>query len=184
MSSEQHYDTIIIGSGIGGLTCASYLAQQQGKKVLIAGNGGSAADAQHIAAELVGRFQMNRGAFPAIALTTDTSILTAVGNDFGFDQIFVRQVEALKNPGDIFIGISTSGNSRNLIKTVELCRDESIKSIGFLGNGGGELGRLVDLPIVVNSMNTARIQEAHITISHILCELVENSIYGDKDQNP
>ena len=157
-------------------------AIQKQKKILLAGNGGSAADAQHIAAEFVGRFQRNRRALPAIALTTDTSILTAIGNDFGFEKIFSRQVEALNSPGDIFLAISTSGNSQNLIEAVKVCKDSAVKSIGLLGSDGGKLRDWVDLPIIVKSQSTARVQEVHITIAHILCELIEMAL--DEEVNP
>lgn len=149
-------------------------AFRSGNKVLLAGNGGSAADAQHIAAEFVGRFRRERPSLPAIALTTDTSILTAVGNDYGFDRVFARQLEALLCPGDIFLALSTSGNSENLVSSAEFCREHSCKSIGLLGNAGGQLAPLLDLPIIVPSSHTARIQEVHITLGHIVCELVEN----------
>lgn len=149
-------------------------AFRTGNKVLIAGNGGSAADAQHIAAEFMGRFRKERPSLPAIALTTDTSILTAVGNDYGFDRVFARQLEGLVKKGDIFLAISTSGNSKNIVEAVKICRENSCKVIGFLGNEGGELARIVDLPIIVPSSHTARIQEAHITLGHIICEIVED----------
>lgn len=148
-----------------------------GNKVLFAGNGGSAADAQHLAAEFIGRFSKERPSLPAIALTTDTSILTALGNDYGFDKIFSRQIEGLVRQGDVFIAISTSGNSKNVIEAVEVCRKKSCKTVGFLGNNGGVLAEILDLPIIIESSNTARIQEVHITIGHIICELVENSLF-------
>ena len=151
-------------------------ALNNGNKILFAGNGGSAADAQHLAAEFVGRFRRNRPPFSAIALTTDTSVLTAVGNDYGFDQIFSRQVEALIRENDVFFPISTSGNSDNLVEAVKVCRKISCKTVALLGNDGGRLGEIVDLPIVVDSRHTARIQEVHITIGHIICELVENGL--------
>ncbi|MFQ5728759.1 MAG: SIS domain-containing protein [Waddliaceae bacterium] len=146
---------------------------ESGNKILFAGNGGSASDAQHLAAEFIGRFSRERRSLPAIALTTDTSILTALGNDYGFDKIFSRQVEGLAKEGDLFIGISTSGNSGNLMAAVEECKVKTCKTIGFLGRDGGKLGKMVDLPIVVESKNTARIQEFHIMMGHILCDLVE-----------
>lgn len=151
-----------------------------GNKILIAGNGGSAADAQHIAAEFIGRFRKERQSLPAIALTTDTSILTALGNDYGFDKVFARQLEGLIKEGDIFLAISTSGSSKNIVEAVKLCRENSCKVIGLLGNEGGELGRMVDLPIIVPSSHTARIQEAHITLGHIICELVEDAVFNLK----
>jgi D-sedoheptulose 7-phosphate isomerase len=144
------------------------------------GNGGSAADAQHFAAEMVGRFLMERKALPAIALTTDTSILTAVGNDYGFDEIFTRQVEALANPGDILIGISTSGNSLNVKRALEAGKHIGVKTIGLLGRNGGEIGPIVDSNLTVPSFETPRIQEAHLIIIHILCDLIEKGLFGAK----
>jgi D-sedoheptulose 7-phosphate isomerase len=151
-----------------------------GKKLLLCGNGGSAADCQHIAAEFVIRLsrEINRPALPAIALTTDTSNLTAGGNDIGFDNVFARNIEALGNDGDILLCISTSGNSVNLIKAVEKAKSKGVKTIGFLGGNGGKLKSMVGLPIIVPSENTQRIQETHITIAHIICELVEQDLYG------
>lgn len=144
-----------------------------GGKILLFGNGGSAADAQHIAAEFVGRFVLDRQALPAIALTTDTSILTAIGNDYGFERVFARQVEALGRANDVAIGISTSGNSSNVLAGLKQAAKQKLKTIGLAGNDGGALSKCVDIPIVVSSANTARVQECHITIGHILCELAE-----------
>jgi D-sedoheptulose 7-phosphate isomerase len=149
-----------------------------GGKVLLFGNGGSAADAQHLAAELVGRFVLERNPLPGIALTTDSSILTAVGNDYGFDQVFVRQVLALGRPKDVAIGISTSGNSPNVIKAVQAAAGRGLRTIGFAGRDGGALANAVEIAITVPSMNTARIQECHIAVGHVLCELVENELFG------
>jgi D-sedoheptulose 7-phosphate isomerase len=162
--------------------CARMLvdALKGGHKLLIMGNGGSAADAQHFAAEMVGRFLMERKALPAIALTTDTSILTAVGNDYGFDEIFTRQVEALANPGDILIGISTSGNSLNIKRALETGKDIGAKTMGLLGRDGGEIGPIVDFNLTVPSPETPRIQEAHLIIIHILCDLIEKGLFGLK----
>jgi D-sedoheptulose 7-phosphate isomerase len=147
-----------------------------GGKLLLFGNGGSAADAQHLAAEFVGRFRIERQALPAIALTTDSSILTAVGNDYGFDQIFARQVQALGRPGDVAIGISTSGNSPNVTSAITQAAKQELKTIGLVGKDGGALAKCVDISITVASTNVAMIQECHITIGHILCELVENEL--------
>ena len=157
-------------------------AFRNGNKLLLCGNGGSAADCQHIAAELVIRLshKINRPALPAIALTTDTSNLTAGGNDIGFENVFARSVEGLGQKGDILITISTSGNSPNLIKAVEMAKSKVIKTIGFLGGSGGKLKSLVDLPIIIPSSNVQRIQEGHITVAHIICELVEEELYGKK----
>lgn len=144
-----------------------------GNKVLLFGNGGSAADAQHIAAEFTGRFVKERRSLPAIALTTDTSALTAIGNDYGFERIFERQVEGLANSGDILIGISTSGNSHNVILALEKGRQSGCKTIGLTGRDGGKMNNYCDLNIVVPSDITARIQEMHILIGHILCTAVD-----------
>jgi D-sedoheptulose 7-phosphate isomerase len=162
--------------------CARMLvdALKGSHKLLIMGNGGSAADAQHFAAEMVGRFLMERKALPAIALTTDTSILTAVGNDYGFDEIFKRQVEALAGPGDVLIGISTSGNSLNIKRAFEAGKKIGAGTIGLLGRNGGEIGPMVDLNLTVPSFETPRIQETHLIIIHILCDLVEKGLFGLK----
>ncbi len=151
-----------------------------GKKLLLCGNGGSAADCQHIATEFVIRLSHNlqRPAMPAIAITTDTSNLTAGGNDIGFENVFARTIEGLGNEGDVLIAISTSGNSPNILKAVEMAHQKKMKVIGFLGGSGGKLKPMVDLPIVIPSSNTQRIQEGHITIAHIICELVENELFG------
>jgi D-sedoheptulose 7-phosphate isomerase len=147
-----------------------------GGKALFMGNGGSAADAQHIAAELVGRYKMERKAFPAIALTTDPSIVTAVANDYGAGHIFTRQVEALAQKGDCVVGISTSGNSANVVDAITLAHERGCFTIGLLGNDGGALKTMVDIPIVVDSKDTPRIQECHILIGHIICDLVERGM--------
>ena len=147
-----------------------------GNKILICGNGGSAADAQHIAAEIVGRYKTERKGLPAIALTTDSSILTAVGNDFGFECLFSRQLEALGEKGDVLTVISTSGNSQNLISCITAARDKDIKVVALLGNDGGEIVSLADISIVVESNITARIQEAHILIGHTICGGVEQRL--------
>ncbi len=155
-------------------------AYKNGKKLLLCGNGGSAADCQHIATELMIRLNhnINRPALAAVALTTDTSNLTAGGNDIGYENVFARNVEGLGGSGDILLAISTSGNSPNVIKAVETAHSKGMKVIGFLGGSGGKLKAIVDLPVVVPSANTQRIQEGHITIAHILCELTENELYG------
>lgn len=148
-------------------------AWRQGGRLLVCGNGGSAADSQHIVAELVGRFMAERRGYPAMALTTDTSILTAVGNDYGFQRIFARQVEALGRPGDVLLVISTSGNSGNCIEAVAAAREGALKIHGFLGGDGGKLVSLVDGALVVPDSSTPHIQEVHITMGHLLCQLVE-----------
>lgn len=150
-----------------------FAALDSGKKVLICGNGGSAADAQHIAAEFVGRFERERRALPSIALTTDTSALTAIGNDYGFERLFARQVEALAQPGDVLIGISTSGNSPNVIAAMMTARAIGCKTIGLTGETGKKLAGISDAAILVPATRTARIQEAHIFIGHVWCEIVE-----------
>jgi D-sedoheptulose 7-phosphate isomerase len=155
-------------------------ALQSGKKILVMGNGGSAADAQHMAAEFVGRFLLERKALPAIALTTDTSILTAVGNDYGFDEIFKRQVEALARPGDVVIGISTSGHSNNVFHALTAANEIGCKTIGLLGRDGGNIAGIVDVNLTVPVQETPRIQEAHLTIIHILCDLVERNLVGGR----
>ena len=149
-----------------------------GGKLVLFGNGGSAADAQHVAAELVNRFLMDRDALAAIALTTDTSILTSVCNDADFDQVFSRQVRALVQRGDVVVGISTSGNSPNVINGVIAAREKGATTVGFTGRGGGELKDLVDVCCWVPSDCTPRIQEAHITVWHALCEVVEKEMFG------
>lgn len=146
---------------------------KDGGKLVFMGNGGSAADSQHIAAELVGRFKRERRGLPAIALTTDTSILTAVGNDYGYENIFSRQVEALCGPKDVLIGISTSGNSGNVVRAVETGKQMGVFCVGLLGGSGGKLAALCDFSMVAPVAETARVQELHILIGHILCELLE-----------
>ena len=153
-------------------------AIKTGGKILIFGNGGSAADAQHIAAQLVNRLNYDRPPIAAIALTTDTSILTSVGNDSSFEDLFARQVVALGRKGDVAIAISTSGNSANVLRAVEAAREIGIKTIALAGRDGGKLASATDLALVVASNATQRIQETHITVAHILCELVEDAFYG------
>lgn len=152
---------------------------KSGNKLLLCGNGGSAADAQHIATELVIRLNshLQRPALPAFAITTDTSNITAGGNDIGFENVFARNVEGLGKKGDILLAISTSGNSPNIIKAVEMAKLKDMKVIAFLGNNGGKLKEMVDLPIVIPASNTQRIQEGHITVAHIICESVENLLF-------
>ncbi len=155
-------------------------AYKSGNKLLLCGNGGSAADCQHIATELMIRLNhhIQRPALPAIALTTDTSNLTAGGNDIGFENVFARNVEGLGNAEDILLAISTSGNSPNIVKAVHAAHNKKLSVIGFLGGNGGKLKELVDLPIIIPSSNVQRIQEGHITVAHIICELVEDKLYG------
>ncbi len=159
---------------------AFYGALLKGKKILLIGNGGSAADAQHIAAEFVVRLKNNRSAYPAIALTTDTSILTACGNDFGYEHVFKRQIEALGEKGDILVALSTSGNSVNVIEGIKEAKKKGIKIIGFTGKGGGKMKKNCDILIDIKSDNTMRIQESHITFLHIICDLVEKKLTREK----
>jgi len=155
-------------------------ALEAGGKVLLFGNGGSAADAQHLAAELVGRLQRERRALPAIALTTDTSALTAIANDYGYDEVFARQIRALGRKGDVAVAISTSGNSPGVLKAVAACRELGVRTIGLTGGSGGQLVDAVECPLVVSSStDTQRIQETHILIGHVLCELVDEH-FGDE----
>jgi D-sedoheptulose 7-phosphate isomerase len=154
-------------------------ALQAGGKLLIFGNGGSAADAQHIAAELVNRLTYDRPPIAALALTTDTSILTSVGNDTSFDELFERQLQALGRAGDVVLAISTSGNSPNVLRAVTAARELNIKVVALAGRSGGKLAPLSDVALVVEADNTQHIQETHITIGHILCELIQDAIYGD-----
>jgi len=151
----------------------------QGGKILICGNGGSAADAQHFAAELVGRFERERKGLPAIALTTDTSCLTAIANDYGFERVFARQVEALATPEDVLIGISTSGNSENVLQAIKAAKKIGCFACGLTGRDGGTIAGEVDLNINVPVQRTARVQEAHLTILHIVCELIEADLTSD-----
>jgi D-sedoheptulose 7-phosphate isomerase len=151
---------------------------REGGKVLAFGNGGSAADAQHLAAELVGRFRRERAAWPALALSTDTSVLTAVGNDLGYENVFRRQVDAHGRPGDVAIGITTSGRSPNVLAALRLARDRGLVTIGLTGNGGGEATALVDHLIDVPHRETARIQEVHAVVVHVLCQVVEDELAG------
>ncbi|EJF8901236.1 D-sedoheptulose 7-phosphate isomerase [Campylobacter coli] len=153
-------------------------AYKNGNKTLLAGNGGSAADAQHIAGEFVSRFYFDRPGIASIALTTDTSILTAIGNDYGYENLFARQVQAQGVKGDVFIGISTSGNSKNILKALEICKEKGILSIGLTGASGGAMNEFCDYCIKVPSTCTPRIQEAHILIGHIICAIVEEELFG------
>ncbi len=154
-------------------------AYRRKNKVILFGNGGSAADAQHIAGELVNRLHLEREALPAIALNTDSSVLTSIANDYDYSRIFARQVEALANKGDVVIGISTSGSSSNVIEAVKTAKEKGAKTVGFTGNKGGKLAELVDFVISVPSDETPRVQECHITIFHIICCLVERELFGN-----
>jgi D-sedoheptulose 7-phosphate isomerase len=152
-------------------------AFKAGNKVLLFGNGGSAADAQHIAAEFVNRFLIERPPLPAMALTTDTSILTSISNDYGYADSFSKQIKALGKEGDVAIGISTSGSAANVIKAIKVAKEMGLKTVGLTGMGGGDLAKIADLAIVVDSQITPRIQEVHITIGHVLCEMVDRILF-------
>ena len=165
--SEGYFDTAAqVSSAIADCILA-------GNKIILAGNGGSAADAQHFAAEIVGRFMLERKALPALSLCVDPSVMTSIGNDYGYDAVFKRQLSGLGNAGDVFVAISTSGNSRNLIQAVETAGNMNIKTIGLLGNSGGILKELCDYALVVPSDETPRIQEIHTFSVHVLCEYIE-----------
>ncbi len=154
---------------------------KEGGKIILFGNGGSAADAQHIAAELMGRFAAQRPSLPAIALTANTSTLTAIGNDFGYEYIFSRQVEGIARRGDLVIGISTSGKSPNVLRGIQAAKQMGIKTVAFAGGNGGPVGKESDLSFIVPSHNTQRIQETHIMAGHILCELIEHQLYDSRE---
>ena len=174
LADESIADTL---ATIGELTAN---AMRSGHKLLVAGNGGSAADAQHLVAEFVVRLTVNRPALRAIALTVDSSILTASGNDFGFDTIFARQIEALGQPGDVFLGISTSGNSPNILNALHQARKQDLTTIGFSGSGGGKMRDLCDHNIVIPSTITMNIQESHLALEHIFCMLTECFLFEKK----
>jgi D-sedoheptulose 7-phosphate isomerase len=152
---------------------------RRGHKVLFFGNGGSAADAQHLAAELVARFGPDRSALPGISLSTDTSILTAVGNDYGYEQVFARQIEALGQPGDATIGISTSGNSPSVLRALDTARSRGLFTVGFTGESGGKMNERTDILFRVPSTQTPRIQETHLLLGHILCDLIDRELFPD-----
>ena len=170
-TSQATFESIGHSVEVAAKLCIDCL--NNGNKILLFGNGGSAADAQHIAAELVSRYKAERKGLAAIALTTDTSALTAIGNDYGYDRVFDRQVEALANTGDVAIGISTGGSSANVINALKLAKNLGCKTIGFSGRGGGEMNELCDINIVVPAQDTARIQEMHIVIGHTICHLID-----------
>ena len=149
---------------------------RKGKKIILFGNGGSAADAQHIAAELTGRYKTERRGLPGIALTTDTSALTAIGNDYGYDRVFDRQIEAIASKGDLVLGISTSGNSPNVINALKLAKEMGCSTLGFSGRDGGQMNKFCDLNLIVPSKNTPRIQEMHILFGHTICQVIDNEL--------
>ena len=179
---EKHIETIKklrdSKSTIEKIALLFIAALKNGNKIIFFGNGGSAADAQHLSAELVGRFKKKkRRPLASIALNTNTSIITAVGNDFGFKDIFSHQIDALAKKGDIAVGISTSGSSENVVSAILKAKENGITTVGFLGRDGGQLINYVDIPLLVNSNDTARIQETHILAGHIICEIVDNEIF-------
>jgi len=163
---------------VGRVASAAVKVYRSGHKIMLAGNGGSAADAQHIAGELVNRFRFNRPALPAIALSTDTSVMTSIANDSSFDSIFFRQVQAHGAKGDMFIGISTSGNSTNILKALKQCRAMKITTVGFTGQKRSKMTKLCDYCLAIPSSDTPRVQEAHIMVGHILCDIIEKSLFN------
>ena len=175
-SSEVIKNSRILSSKIEEAISAIISCIKNGNKIILFGNGGSAADAQHIAAEFVGRFLKERSSFPAISLTTDSSIITSIANDYSFDVIFSRQCESLVSNGDVIIAISTSGKSSNVTNGLKISKEKGAVTIGLLGNNGGEIKDFVDIPIIINSKSTPRIQEAHRTIYHVICDLVEREL--------
>ena len=175
---QRVLDDSDIAATISSAAAITSAAMKQGNKLIVAGNGGSAADSQHLVAEFVSRLTVDRPALPAIALTVDTSILTAIGNDYAYDNVFERQLEAVGRSGDVFLALSTSGNSKNVIKGLHQARRMGIVTLGFSGNGGGQMGALCDYSVVVPSNVTMHIQESHIALEHIFCMLVEKCYFG------
>ena len=180
--NQRTVEEFVIQNSSNLIRCAEVVcnAFRNSRKLMLCGNGGSAADAQHIAAEFVNRFQIERSPLPALALTTDTSIITSVANDNSFDDIYSRQIEALGVEGDVLLAISTSGKSRNILSALNTAKDRGIYIIGLMGAGGGEMLPLVDLALIVESNQTPRIQEAHALAGHIICELVEHMLFQQK----
>lgn len=176
MRSDKYIDTIIE------VSMQIIDAYKSDNKLLICGNGGSAADAQHITAELVSKFRLERKGLAAISLTTNSSIITAVSNDYGYNKSFERQVEALGKTGDVFIGISTSGNSKNIVEAFKKAKECNMKTIGLLGNNGGKCKKYADVSIIIPSDDVPRIQECHIMIGHIICEIIEINLFGNKNE--
>ena len=182
-TKQQIYNNNNIIDVIEKIAQECILTYRASKKTIIAGNGGSAADAQHIAAELVGRYGFDRASLPSLALTTDTSNLTAIANDYGYDKVFSRQLEGLGESGDIFIGISTPGNSQNIINAFKVAKEKNIKTVAFIGKDGGEMAKIADYSIIVPSDSTPRIQESHILIGHILCDIIEKELFAEGVNN-
>lgn len=175
-SSDIIHDSVLLAPNIEKSIQVIVNCLKKGNKVVLFGNGGSAADAQHVAAEFIGRFKINRKSLPAIALTSNSSTITAISNDFSFDLVFSRQCESLISKGDVVIGISTSGNSLNIKKGISISKKKGAITIGLLGNKGGSIKKYVDIPIIVNSTSTPHIQEVHRIIYHIICEIVEKEL--------
>lgn len=176
-------DDRLVGA-VSDAAAATARALLAGHKLLVAGNGGSAADAQHLVAEFVSRLTVDRPALRAVALTTDSSILTAIGNDYGYEHVFERQVEAIGQPGDVFLGISTSGQSPNVLRALELCRKRKITTIGFSGKEGGKMASLCDYNVIIPSSVTQYIQECHLALEHIFCMIVERCYFGPEMFEP
>lgn len=175
---RQVLDDPGIASTVAAAAQKTAAAMKNGNKLIVAGNGGSAADSQHLVAEFVSRLTVDRPALPAIALTVDTSILTAIGNDYAYENVFERQLEALGRSGDIFLALSTSGNSKNILKGIRQARSMGITTVGFSGNGGGQMGTLCEYSVVVPSSVTMHIQESHIALEHIFCMITEKCYFG------
>jgi D-sedoheptulose 7-phosphate isomerase len=173
--------SLLAAAEAAGVACVAVLKAK--KKILLAGNGGSAADSQHIAAELVSRLNYDRPGLAAVALTTDTSALTAIGNDYGYERVFARQLEAIGQAGDVLIALSTSGNSSNILAAIEAARKAGIKTIGLTGKSGGKMGPLCDITLKIPSACTPNIQECHIMFGHIICQIIEDTIFG-KEYGP
>ena len=179
LADEQIHEAVVQAGEI------TATAMKSGKKLMVCGNGGSAADAQHLVAEFVSRLTVDRPALRSIALTTDTSILTAIGNDYSYDNVFERQIEALGQTGDVLLAISTSGNSKNCVKALKLARQMGIHTISYTGNGGGAMRELSDINVIIPSSTTMNIQESHIALEHIFCMVVERFYFGpDFDKKP
>jgi D-sedoheptulose 7-phosphate isomerase len=179
-SSEVKKLSISLAPAIEKATKLIEGALKSGNKIILAGNGGSASQATHIAAEFTGRYKLERRSLPGISLSSDLSAITAIANDYGYEFVFSRQLEGLGNKGDVFIGLSTSGNSPNIIKAIESARKKGIKTIALIGKDGGKMKGMSDIDLIVPSNNTPRIQECHLMIMHIMCEVVENSMFEGK----
>jgi D-sedoheptulose 7-phosphate isomerase len=176
---QRIYEDITLVNNIKKVAILCVNLYKKGFKTILAGNGGSAADAQHIAAELVGRYGFDRDSIPSLALTTDTSNLTAIGNDYGYDKIFSRQLFSMGQNGDLFIGISTSGNSQNIIEAFDIAKQKGIITVALVGKDGGKMANMADISLIIPSNETPRIQEAHILIGHILCDIIEKELFSD-----